>query len=216
MWMPTSNPFRLVHYPTQKVQNFRLGPYCVGVRENWYAGERGSLKTGKRCRNVPITPELAEELEAYVAGRGKFTAPEDPLFVSRTGTPIDSHNMANRTFKPLTLKLGFPVTWYGFRRAHSTFVGQLDNISVEDRRATMGHADAEMSLYYSLSDVERRRAIPRQILERLKSEAERAEEVVDVKVQKSGTFCDYCERQIPEGSRFCNHCGKKVAPAAGA
>jgi hypothetical protein len=27
MWMPTSNPFRLVQYPTQKVQNSRL----VGV-----------------------------------------------------------------------------------------------------------------------------------------------------------------------------------------
>jgi integrase len=151
-----------------------LGPYCLGIRENWYRGERGSLKTGKRCRNVPITPELAVELETYVAGRDKFTGPDDPLFSSRNGTPLDGHNIANRIFLPLAAKLGFPVTWYGFRRAHSTFAGQLDNISVEDRRATMGHADAEMSLYYSLSDVERRRAIPVGILERLKAEAERA------------------------------------------
>lgn len=147
-----------------------LAPYCLAVRENYYAREYGSLKTGKRMRNVPITPELAAELAAYVASREGFQGPEDPLFCSRSGTPKDAHNISNRIFKPLTLKLGFPVTWHGFRRAHSTFVGQLEGISMEDRQRTMGHADAQMTLHYSIADVERRRKIPGDILAKLASE----------------------------------------------
>jgi len=38
---------------------------------------------------------------------------------------------------------------------------------MEDRVATMGHGDAKMTLYYSVEDVEWRRADPRKIMERL-------------------------------------------------
>jgi site-specific recombinase XerC len=141
-----------------------LAPYSVGVRENWYEGERCSLKTGKRQRNLPIPRDLAEELAAYVAARGKFQGPDDPLFCSRAGTPVDQHNISNRKFKPLAKKLGFPVTWHGFRRAHSTFVGTFEGVAVEDRVATMGHADAKMTLHYSLADIDRRRGISERVL----------------------------------------------------
>lgn len=143
-----------------------LAPHSIAVREHWYDNERGTLKAGKRRRNVPLTPDLAAELRNF-ATRDKFTDPEDPLFVSRTGTPVDQHNISNRHFRPLAVKVGFPVTWHGFRRAHSTFTGTLAGISVEDRRANMGHADATMSLHYSIEDMERRREIPTQIMARL-------------------------------------------------
>lgn len=45
--------------------------------------------------------------------------------------------------------------------------GQIPGIAVEDRQRTMGHDDARMSLYYSVCDVERRRAIPAGIMEQL-------------------------------------------------
>jgi integrase len=142
-----------------------LAPHCIAVRENYYENEYGSLKTGRRLRNVPLTPELAAELAAYVARRDAFSDAENPLFASRNGTPTDQHNISNRQFRPLQVKVGFPVTWHGFRRAHSTFVGTLHGVSIEDRMATMGHADAAMTLHYSIADVERRRQIPARILE---------------------------------------------------
>jgi integrase len=147
-----------------------LGPFSIGVRENYYEGEYGTLKAGKRLRNVPLTRELAHELAAYVQSRESHREPDAPLFSSRNGTPVDQHNIANRIFRPLQTKLGFPVTWHGFRRAHSTFAGQLESLPMEDRIATMGHADAKMSLYYSIADVERRRRIPSEILTRLDAE----------------------------------------------
>src|SRR5262249_30116188 len=81
------------------------------------------------------------------------------------GTPIDRHNISNRQLRPLSVKLGFPVTWHGFRRAHSTFVGTFEDVAVEDRVATMGHADAKMTLHYSIEDIDRRRAISQRIRE---------------------------------------------------
>lgn len=143
-----------------------LAPFSIAVREHWYDNERGTLKAGRRRRNVPLTADIAAELALFTA-RETFAGPDDPLFVSRTGTPVDQHNISNRHFRPLSVKVGFPVTWHGFRRAHSTFTGTLEGISVEDRRANMGHADAEMSLYYSIADIERRRQIPEQIMAKL-------------------------------------------------
>ncbi len=143
-----------------------LAPHSLAVRENYYRSQYGSLKEGSRKRNVAITPELAAEIAILMRG-AKNQDPEAPVFQSSTGTPVDAHNVLSRTFKKLEKDLGFPVTWHAFRRAHSSFAGQLDGVSVEDRVATMGHADASMTLYYSVEDVERRRAIPAKILEKL-------------------------------------------------
>lgn len=156
-----------------------LGPYTIGVRENYYEGEYGSLKAGRRLRNVPLDRDLAESLAALIA-RSKFQDPEAPLFASRNGTPLDAHNIANRTFKPLAKKLGFAVTWHAFRRAHSSFAGQMSDLPIEDRVATMGHADARMTLYYSQADVERRRRIPEEILKRIDAEEVPAEDLVEM------------------------------------
>lgn len=144
-----------------------LAPYSIGVRENYYESQWGTLKAGTRRRNVPLTPDLAAALTDLVRRRGKFQAPDDPLFASRNGTPVDQHNVSNRHFKPLTKKLGFPVTWHGFRRAHSTFAGQLEGIALEDRIAGMGHSDAAMTLHYSIEDVERRRRVPAEIMAKI-------------------------------------------------
>ena len=98
---------------------------------------------------MPITPELAGQLARLLHG-----TPEGPLFSSRNGTPLDAHNIANRTLGPLGRHLGFAVTWHAFRRAHSSFAGQLEHIPIEGRVATMGHADARMSLYHSVADIQ--------------------------------------------------------------
>jgi integrase len=141
-------------------------PYSIAVRENFYANQYGSLKKGTRCRNVPLTAELAGQLAKLLHG-----IPDGPLFASRNGTPMDAHNISNRTFKPIERHLGFPLTWHAFRRAHSSFAGQLEGIPIEDRVATMGHADARMSMYYSVPDLERRRRLPREILARIQQQS---------------------------------------------
>ena len=74
-----------------------LAPYSIAIRENYYLGQWGSLKTGNRSRNLPLDPPLAKLLAALIL-RSKRQDPEAPLFQSRTGRPMDTHNVANRNF----------------------------------------------------------------------------------------------------------------------
>lgn len=140
-----------------------LAPFSLACKENWYEGKRGSLKSSKRERVCPITPDLASMLAALVA-RAPRHDDDAPLFQSRNGTPIDCHNISNKHFRPLSRVLGFPVTWYAFRRAHSTLAAMVRGLAPEDRQRGMGHAHLGMSMYYSVDDVERRRAIPASIM----------------------------------------------------
>jgi integrase len=151
------------------VNGITLAPYSIAVMENVYEGKRGTLKHSSRQRIEGLTPELASSLLSLVI-RSPRQDEDGPLFQSRNGTPVDTHNIANRVFRPLAERLGFPVTWYGFRRYHSGAAGQLEGVALEDRQRTMGHTDSRMTLYYSVADVDRRRAIPAGILDALNGE----------------------------------------------
>lgn len=140
-----------------------LPPFSLAVRENYYEGKWGSVKTGRRKRIVPLTSELAAMLGTVMAS-AVDSSPEAPVFQSRNGTPVDAHNVSNRVFRPLSERLGFKITWHAFRRAHSTLAGMVADLPVDDRVALMGHADARMTLYYSVADIERRRRVPQAIL----------------------------------------------------
>jgi integrase len=143
-----------------------LPPFTIAVRENWYQGKRGSLKTGKRRRLCPITEQLSAEIGRLIQD-SPFQGDDKPVFCSNRGTPIDADNARSRIFAPLAKKLGFEIAWHAFRRAHSTFAGQIDGVSIEDRMRTMGHGDPGMTLYYSVDDIERRRPIPSKIRDRI-------------------------------------------------
>ena len=149
-----------------------MAPYSVAIRENWYEGQRGSLKSGARRRNLPITADIAALLRNLIL---KYARQDEsaPLFQSLAALgkpgrkpvdrPVDTHNVSARVFKPLSKELGFPVTWYGFRRAHSTMAA-ITGAEGNDRKLTMGHTTMAMSDRYDIKDVERLRAIPQRIM----------------------------------------------------
>jgi integrase/recombinase XerD len=76
--------------------------YCLlftGLRESKLAGlkagqfySRGfhevKRKGNKITRKVPIPQEARERLDAYLKSRGEELRPEDPLFISRYGNPL--------------------------------------------------------------------------------------------------------------------------------
>ena len=141
-------------------------PYSISVRENFYEGKRGPLKTGARRRNIPLTAKLARSLAA-LGPKSLKHGPEAPLFQSQRGTPIDAHNVSNRIFGPMALELGFKVSWYAFRRAHSTLAA-ITGASLDDRKLMMGHSNDRMTRYYDIADIERMRAVPERILRRVR------------------------------------------------
>lgn len=132
-----------------------IPPLSLTVRENYYEGEFGTVKTGKRNRIQPI-PAVTVPLLEKLKQRDRFTGPEDVVFANRNGKPVDAHNVNNRVFKKIGKELGIPLSWHVFRHTCATLT-EIAGMPKADRIALMGHAGAEMTDYYTHSDIERRR-----------------------------------------------------------
>jgi len=133
-----------------------LQPFTLAVRENCYRGKFGSVKAKSRRRAVPLPERAVDLLEQYLATVAR-KAPDDLVFSTCGGTPLDECNLARRVLKPVGKALGMPwLSWHVFRHTHST-LGEQIGMSLSDRQAQMGHADVRMTMHYTHSDLERRR-----------------------------------------------------------
>jgi integrase len=135
-----------------------LPPLTLAVRRQWYRGEYGTLKKKSRKRNLPI-PRSLVGLLVGLKQQAQFAGPDDPVFASRAGTPLDEHNIAARWLRPIGKKLAMPwLSWHVFRHTHAT-LGEQIGMALSDRQSQMGHGDIRMTLHYTHSDLERRRAV---------------------------------------------------------
>lgn len=145
-------------------------PFSLIVRENWYRGERCSVKAKSRRRTVPLSTSVVACLAA-MQRRPHHTSPDDPVFCSRTGQPLNENNLMKRSVKPVAEQLGMPwVSWHVFRHTHAT-LGEQIGMALSDRQAQMGHADVRMTLHYTHSDLDRRRPAIEQMATLLVGEA---------------------------------------------
>lgn len=124
-------------------------PRSLMVRENFVRGEYGSVKTRRSRRDVPLDSEA-------ITAFGKLSpgGPDDPVFVSRNGTPLDQHNVASRYLRPAGEKAGCPwVSWHVLRHTWATWADQA-GLSVADRQLVLGHTTDAMAMHYTHSDLE--------------------------------------------------------------
>lgn len=134
-----------------------LQPYTLAVRENYYRGKFGSVKAKSRRRDVPLGNSVVIAL-LEVRARSKFIGPDDLVFASRNGTPLNENNLMRRVVKPAARKLGMPwLSWHVFRHTHAT-LGEQIGMALSDRQAQMGHGTIQMTMHYTHADMERRRA----------------------------------------------------------
>lgn len=146
-----------------------LQPYSLAVRENYYRGKFGSVKKKSRNRNLPLSRSAIDALLA-IRVESKFTGPDDLVFASRNGTPLNERNLLRRVLKPAGAQLGIPwLSWHVFRHTHAT-LGEEIGMSLSDRQAQMGHGDVRMTLHYTHSDLTRRRQAIEAMSDRLFSE----------------------------------------------
>lgn len=140
-------------------------PHEISVREHLYHARRGSLKTGKRRRNLPMTPEIEAALQALIA-TNMARGPETPVFQTSVGTSQSADNLCKRVlkvavdeinaeYKAKSRKDVFPaVTWHVLRHTHATLTKSA-GMSDYDRQRLMGHASADMTDRYTHEDRER-------------------------------------------------------------
>lgn len=133
-----------------------LPPMHIAVREQWYLRQYGTLKKGSRRRNVPIPPELADAL-APLLKRKHHKGPEDAVFASTSGKPIDPANTLKRKIRPAATALGMPwIGWHSLRRTFATLADEA-GMSSGERQAMMGHATAAMTSLYTRTPTEQAR-----------------------------------------------------------
>jgi integrase len=124
------------------------------VKENWVMGKYSTLKTPSSYRIVPI-PQWVVELLIPMQSRKEFVGPQDPVWASSKGTPIDQTNTAKRILKPAAMKASVPdVSWHVLRHTSATLADQF-GLSVSERQKVLGHVSAAQTLSYTHPEIER-------------------------------------------------------------
>jgi integrase len=107
-YLNLSNTSRILDYEV-------IPPLMIAVREQLYRGEL-TTAVGNRRRFVRVTPSLCSLLRE-MRNRGRFTLPNDFVFVSRKGTAIHPENVAARRLKSLGKSFGMAwLSWPVFHR----------------------------------------------------------------------------------------------------
>ena len=119
-------------------------------------GEFGPPKADSRNRSVPLPAAVVEALAA-LKQRPRFVGPDDLVFVSSKGTPLDADNLRSRNLKPAAEAIGLEkLGWHDLRRTYTTLSADV-GMDLKDRQGTMGHARIDMTAMYTQDSHERRR-----------------------------------------------------------
>lgn len=141
--------------------------FHVAVREQWFLGGWGSVKRRARRRNLPIASLLYEALRDWRAA-SLYTGPDDPVFSSELGRPVDEKNILRRHLRKAAAAIGVPqLGWHDLRRTFATLADQL-GFTMGERKALMGHALASMTMLYTETPTEQARGALEQLAEKLR------------------------------------------------
>ena len=148
-------------------------PHWVSVRMHVYHGRRGSLKTGKRRRDLPMSADVEAALKALIA-RNLKRGPDAPVFQTTIGTVQSADNLRKRVFCRVVERINEarrdllsggtpgsdregemqpfpPVTWNVLRHTHATLSKHI-GMSDYDRSKLMGHGSVSMTDRYTDED----------------------------------------------------------------
>lgn len=138
----------------QKRDSGWILPRTIHVRRNFSNGQWSTLKSRNSKRDVPISDELAEALEAI-----RFIGQGWLVFPNRWGRPLDAHNVSADKLKPACRAAGLPVIgWHSLRHTALTLMQQA-GMSQAETKLVAGHGSERMTATYTHGFMERARAI---------------------------------------------------------
>jgi integrase len=108
-------------------------------------GEYAEPKTSAAKRRIPLSREIKEEL-LELRLRSKHSQDSDPIFASRTGTPLTHRNVTRRGFEAAAAKAGLEgVSFHQLRHAAASRLihAGLSPVTVAN---VLGHEDASVTL----------------------------------------------------------------------
>lgn len=117
----------------------------IEVAETYSDGEFGLPKTRSSSRVIPISDFLRTVLESHRAGV-KRNSPDDLVFCTPSGTPLNPKNLYNRVLAPACDRIKQPrVSWHSFRHTHATLLTEVGE-SIKTAQALLGHSDLGTTL----------------------------------------------------------------------
>lgn len=137
-------------------QDGAIPPLCLAVKWAYVRRRYGTVKKDASVRIVPIPKNLIKVLRT-IKSLTRFPGDDQPVFASRTGTPLDGHNASSRALKRAGKKAGVPwVCWHALRHTSNTIAGAT-GMSIGARKAVYGWTVDAMALHYDHQDVEQMR-----------------------------------------------------------
>ena len=130
----------------------------IEVSETFSDGKFGTPKTRSSRRVIPMSFALRAAFEAHRAGCMR-TMPQDLVFCTIKGTPLNPKNLYNRVLAPACDGAKLPrVSWHSFRHGNATLLGEVGE-SIKTAQAILGHSDMETTLntyMHAIPDSQRR------------------------------------------------------------
>jgi integrase len=115
------------------------------VAENYSCGEFVTPKTKSSRRVIPISSSLSDVLKDLRGQSGQYL-PDDLVFKTSKGTPLNAKNLYNRQLAPACDAIKEPrISWHSFRHTHATLLGEVGG-SLKTAQALLGHSDIETTL----------------------------------------------------------------------
>ncbi len=117
----------------------------IDVAETFSDGEFGPPKTRSSKRVIPMSSYLCDVLKFHRTG-ALYTAPDDLVFCTHRGTPLNPKNLYNRELAPACDRIKQPrVSWHSFRHTHAKPLGDV-GASLKTAQAQLGPSDLETTL----------------------------------------------------------------------
>lgn len=116
---------------------------CVTVAESDYKGYSAPPKTRASRRKVFVGSVVCDALAGL---RPESVQPDDLVFHSERGTPLNAENVRNRVLHPACDRAGIPrVGWHNFRYTYATWA-EATGESIKALQAQLGHTDSRVTL----------------------------------------------------------------------
>jgi integrase len=129
-----------------------FGRSWIFVRRNVPTGGVEKAPKSNKVRSVPLIDQAAVALDA-LSRREEFTGPDDRVFPSVTGGPIDGKEMRSEFYSALERAgLGHlrekddPMVFHDLRHTFGTLAASIWPLA--DVKAFMGHADIQTTMIY--------------------------------------------------------------------
>lgn len=112
------------------------------VAETVYDGHFDTPKSQRSARLIPLAEESCSVLSGW---RPTNTHPDDLIFHTEVGTPLDRHNLLRRQLRPACERLGLSgITWHSLRHSHATLLDST-GAPLGTVQALLGHSTSDIT-----------------------------------------------------------------------